>query len=165
MDEVGIGVVTKVMGIMMDAFPGRFLAPPNWEKVLEGRQGKSSGLGFYKYNGKSRTPDRSIYRELPDPERQHIKGEVISERCVYAFLNECAFCLQEEILRNPRDGDVGAVFGLGYPPFEGGPFFHMDSIGLPTVVEVLERLSKEHGERFKPADILVNMAKKEKTFF
>lgn len=165
MDEVGIGVVTKVMGIMMDAFPDRFEAPPNWESVLEGRQGKSSGLGFYRYTNKTRTPDRSVYRSLPSPERKDMRGAHISERCIYAFLNECAHCLQEKILRNPRDGDIGAVFGLGYPPFEGGPFFHMDTIGLPQVVENLERLASEHGERFQPADILKKMAKKDETFF
>lgn len=165
MDEVGIGVVTKVMGIMMDAFPDRFQAPPKWENVLEGRQGKSSGLGFYRYNSKQRTADRSVYRELPNPERVDMRGATISERCLYAFLNECAHCIQEKILRNPRDGDIGAVFGLGYPPFQGGPFFHMDHIGLPKVVEDLERLAKECGERFAPAQILKDMAKDGKTFF
>ena len=165
MDEVGIGVVTKVMGIMMDAFPGRFEAPPQWENVLEGRQGKSSGLGFYRYTNKGRSPDRSVYRALPNPERAGMRGANISERCLYAFLNECAHCLQEGILRCPRDGDVGAVFGLGYPPFEGGPFFHMDSIGLDKVVENMERLATEHGERFQPAQILRDMAKKGETFF
>ena len=165
MDEVGIGVVTKVMGIMMDAFPQRFEAPEGWENVLEGRQGKSSGRGFYKYNGKTRTPDRTVYKALPDPERQKIEAEVIAERCAYAFLNECAFCLQEEILRNPRDGDIGAVFGLGYPPFHGGPFHHMDTLGLPRVVEVLERLAESHGDRFAPAKLLTKMAEKEETFF
>jgi 3-hydroxyacyl-CoA dehydrogenase / enoyl-CoA hydratase / 3-hydroxybutyryl-CoA epimerase len=165
MDEVGIGVVTKVMGIMMNAFPGRFEAPPNWENVLEGRQGKSSGLGFYRYSNKNRSPDRSVYKLLPNPERIAMKGAVISERCIYAFLNECAHCLQEKILRTPRDGDVGAVFGLGYPPFHGGPFFHMDSIGPATVVENLERLASEHGDRFKPAELLKTMAKKDEKFF
>ena len=94
-----------------------------------------------------------------------MQGEDISERCLYAFLNECAFCMQEEILRNPRDGDVGAVFGLGYPPFQGGPFFHMDSIGLGDVVKNLERLAGDHGERFKPATILTDMAAKNDSFF
>lgn len=165
MDEVGIGVVTKVMGIMMTAFPDRFQAPPNWENVLEGRQGKSSGLGFYRYNAKQRTPDRSVYRELPNPERSELKSSVVSERCLYAFLNECAHCLQEGVLRNPRDGDVGAVFGLGYPPFQGGPFFHMDHLGLPQVVADLERLAQENGERFAPAQILKDMAKEGRKFF
>ncbi len=165
MDEVGIGVVTKVMGIMTDAFPGRFQAPPKWENVLEGRHGKSSGLGFYRYSAKQRTPDRSVYRELPTPERVEMARSVISERCLYAFLNECAHCLQEGILRSPRDGDVGAVFGLGYPPFEGGPFFNMDHIGQPQEVENLERLAREHGDRFTPAPLLKEMTNKESRFF
>jgi len=165
MDEVGIGVVTKVMGIMMNAFPDRFEAPAGWENVLEGRQGKSSGRGFYKYNGKSRTPDKSVYKALPEKKDKSIKEEAIAERCAFAFLNECAFCIQEEILRTPRDGDVGAVFGLGYPPFHGGPFFHMDTMGLSKVVEILERLAGEHGDRFAPAAVLTKMAKKNETFF
>lgn len=165
LDEVGIGVVTKVMGILGDAFPQRFEAPESWEAVLDGRQGKSSGLGFYRYSGKSRTPDRSVYKAMPNPERIAMKGAIISERCIYAFLNECALCLEEDILRTPRDGDVGAVFGLGYPPFHGGPFFHMDTIGIAKVVENLQRLASEHGSRFEPADILKKMAKKNETFF
>lgn len=165
MDEVGIGVVTKVMGIMTEAFPERFVAPESWEKVLEGRQGKSTGRGFYRYSGKQRSPDRSIYKVLPSPERISLAPEAIAERCAYAFLNECALCLQEEILRNPRDGDVGAVFGLGYPPFHGGPFFHMDTLGLGSVVDTLERLKQEHGSRFEPAKLLREKAKKNESFF
>ena len=165
MDEVGIGVVTKVMGIMTEAFPERFVAPDSWEKVLEGRQGKSTGRGFYRYNGKQRSPDRSMYKVLPSPERVTLAPESIAERCAYAFLNECALCLQEEILRNPRDGDIGAVFGLGYPPFHGGPFFHMDTLGLNSVVDTLERLKQEHGSRFEPARLLRDKAKKKESFF
>lgn len=165
MDEVGIGVVTKVMKIMTDAFPDRFHAPKGWTNVLEGREGKSSGRGFYRYNGKSRTPDRSVYKVLPNPERVTMAPSEIVDRCTYAFLNECAFCLQEEILRTPRDGDVGAVFGLGYPPFHGGPFFHMDKLGVKNVVAKLQDLTAAHGERFEPAQLLQDMAKEEKTFF
>lgn len=165
MDEVGIGVVTKVMGIMTNAFPQRFVAPDNWENVLEGRQGKSSGRGFYKYTGKSRTPDKSVYKVLPNPERVSLDGAAIAERCAFAFLNECAYCLHEEILRTPRDGDVGAVFGLGYPPFHGGPFFHMDTLGLPQVVATLEKLASLHGDRFQPAPNLTEMARTQGQFF
>lgn len=165
MDEVGIGVVTKVMAIMMKAFPGRFEAPDGWEQILEGRQGKSNGRGFYKYNGKSRTPDRAIYKILPERQRVSVKEEAIAERCAFAFLNECAHCLQEEILRSPRDGDVGAVFGLGYPPFHGGPFFHMDALGLGKVVDTLKNLATQHGSRFEPAGILTKMAEKNEKFF
>ncbi len=165
MDEVGIGVVTKVMGIMSAAFPNRFEAPAGWEKVLEGRQGKSSGKGFYRYNGKQRTPDRSVYKALPRPERTPMSAEDIADRCVFAFLNECALCLEEGILRNPRDGDVGAVFGLGFPPFLGGPFFAMDQLGMDNVMRRFEELRSEFGPRFQPAESLKQMKKDGSTFF
>jgi 3-hydroxyacyl-CoA dehydrogenase/enoyl-CoA hydratase/3-hydroxybutyryl-CoA epimerase len=164
MDEVGLGVASKVMKIMTNAFPERFEAPEGWEDVLEGRQGKSSGLGFYRYNGKSKTPDRSVYKLL-GTERRTIAAEEIVERCLYAFLNECALCLQEEILRNPRDGDIGAVFGLGFPPFLGGPFLHMDRLGLSKVTETMTRLVGEHGPRFQPAQLLKDKAAQDERFF
>ncbi len=164
-DEVGFGVVEKVMKIMSNAFPERFVIPEGWEGVLEGRQGKSNGRGFYRYSGKTKTPDRTIYKALPDPTRKAISNDEIAERCVFAFLNECALCLEEEILRTPRDGDVGAVFGLGFPPFLGGPFKHMDRLGASAVLQTLETLAEKHGDRFAPADLLKKMAKKNETFF
>lgn len=164
MDEVGLGVGAKVMKIMSEAFPERFEAPAGWEDVLEGRQGKSSGLGFYRYSGKSKTPDRSIYKII-GKERKTIASEEIVERLAFAFLNECALCLQEEILRNPRDGDIGAVFGLGFPPFLGGPFLHMDRLGAGKVVETLNRLSSNYGPRYTPAQILVDKAADGSRFF
>lgn len=165
MDEVGLGVASKVMRIMTEAFPERFLAPPGWEELLEGRTGKSGGLGFYRYNGKSKTPDRTLYKLLPQAERRTVPADEMVERCLFAFLNECALCLQEEILRNPRDGDIGAVFGLGFPPFLGGPFLHMDRLGPTLVVSTLRRLVSEHGPRFQPAPLLLERAESGERFF
>ena len=164
MDEVGLGVASKVMKIMTNAFPERFEAPKGWEEVLDGRQGKSGGLGFYRYSGKSKTPDRSVYKII-GTERKTIASEVIVERLVYAFLNECVLCLQEEILRNPRDGDIGAVFGLGFPPFLGGPFLHIDRLGPSNVVSTLKNLAADYGPRFQPAQLLVDKAEKGERFF
>ena len=61
------------------------------------------------------------------------------------MVNEAALCLQEGILQSPRDGDIGAVFGLGFPPFLGGPFRYIDSLGLPKILSLLEELEKRHG--------------------
>ena len=81
------------------------------------------------------------------------------------MINEAAYCLDEGILRSARDGDIGAVFGLGFPPFLGGPFRYMDSLGLAVVVEKLQALQAEHGERFTPAPILLSLAKTGKSFY
>jgi 3-hydroxyacyl-CoA dehydrogenase/enoyl-CoA hydratase/3-hydroxybutyryl-CoA epimerase len=83
---------------------------------------------------------------------------------VFAFLNEAVSCLQDGILRSPRDGDVGAIFGLGFPPFLGGPFRYLDLLGARFTAEVLERLSGTHGERFRPAALLLEKAREGRSF-
>jgi 3-hydroxyacyl-CoA dehydrogenase len=75
------------------------------------------------------------------------------------MVNEAVQCLQEGILENATDGDVGAVFGLGFPPMTGGPFRYVDSVGASSVVSHLERFADKLGKRFKPADLLVQHAK------
>ena len=89
---------------------------------------------------------------------------MIAERCVLMMLNEAARCLHEGVIRNPRDGDIGAIFGIGFPPFLGGPFKYMDTLGIKYVVDRLNQLS-ESDSKFKPADILVNMHKENITFY
>jgi 3-hydroxyacyl-CoA dehydrogenase/enoyl-CoA hydratase/3-hydroxybutyryl-CoA epimerase len=75
------------------------------------------------------------------------------------MVNEAARALGDGIVRSPRDGDIGAVFGIGFPPFRGGPFRLADALGAGAVVEQLERLAAKHGERFKPAALLVEQAR------
>ncbi len=166
-DEVGLDVATKVMKIMMEAFPQRFSAPDGWTKVVEdGRLGKKNGKGFYRYSGKSKDPDPSFYDLTPNG-RKRVRMDVdeIQQRCVMAFLNEAALCLEEGVLRSPRDGDAGAIFGLGFPPFLGGPFRYMDQLGIDRVVERLEILSERFGPRFEPAKILREMKASRKKFY
>lgn len=73
--------------------------------------------------------------------------------------------LEEGIIRSARDGDIGAVFGIGFPPFRGGPFRHIDSVGLAEVVQQLEALNAKYPGRFTPAKLLVEMAREGKTFY
>ena len=81
------------------------------------------------------------------------------------FLNECLHCLEENILESPLDGDVGAIFGLGFPPFTGGPFRYLDTKGADTVLAMMEDLTAKYGARFKPANILREYAKEGKKFY
>lgn len=75
------------------------------------------------------------------------------------FVCRRAFC------RPPEDGDVGAVFGLGFPPFLGGPFNYVDSLGAARIVTEMERLRAAYGQRFEPAQILRQMAENGSKFY
>ncbi len=86
-------------------------------------------------------------------------------RCTLMMLNEAARCLDEGVIQSPRDGDIGAIFGIGFPPFLGGPFRYMDQLGIKRVVELLDEHSDKYGERFKPCDKLVAMANEDQSFY
>jgi 3-hydroxyacyl-CoA dehydrogenase/enoyl-CoA hydratase/3-hydroxybutyryl-CoA epimerase len=167
LDEVGIDVGTKIIPFLVEQFGERFTAPSAFEKVLaDGRKGKKNGKGFYRYDGKKpgKEVDQSIYQLLGLSPASKLSSKVIAERSVLMMLNEAARCLHEGVIRNPRDGDIGAIFGIGFPPFLGGPFKYMDTLGIKYVVERLNQLSESDG-KFKPADILVNMHKENITFY
>jgi 3-hydroxyacyl-CoA dehydrogenase/enoyl-CoA hydratase/3-hydroxybutyryl-CoA epimerase len=89
----------------------------------------------------------------------------MAERCVLQFLNEAIRCLGEGVLRSARDGDVGAIFGLGFPPFLGGPFRHAEAQGLGRILERTEHYQERFGERFAPAPRLVELVKAGRKFY
>ncbi len=166
LDEVGIDVGAKVAKVLHTAFGERLTPPASMARILEdGRQGRKNGRGFYRYDGKKKVVDATVYELLPGgAARRETEARDIQDRLVFAFLNEAVLCLQEGILRSPRDGDVGAIFGLGFPPFLGGPFHYLDRIGARFTVEVLERLRARHGERFRPAGMLLDLARDGRSF-
>ena len=81
------------------------------------------------------------------------------------MLNEAAMCLDEKLIRNARDGDIGAIFGIGFPPFLGGPFRYMDTLGLSHIVARLEHYQGQFGDRFAPAALLKSMVANGQTFY
>jgi 3-hydroxyacyl-CoA dehydrogenase/enoyl-CoA hydratase/3-hydroxybutyryl-CoA epimerase len=138
---------------------------------MDDRKGRKNGRGFYLYGagiGRSKVEKRvddTVYRALSI--RPHAKPmpEEISLRCTIALVNEALRCLDEGILRSARDGDVGAVFGVGFPPFRGGPFRYVDVLGAPEVLKRTRSLEQRFGARFEPAPLLVEMARKGKRFY
>ena len=136
--------------------------------VESGRTGRKGKLGFYRYDeeGKKNGVDPTVYELLPHgAQRRPIEVEEMTQRCVLAMVNEAALCLEEGVLRSPRDGDVGAVFGIGFPPFRGGPFRYVDAVGASTIVEDLEQLNGRFPGRFAPAELLVDYARGRKRFY
>ncbi|CAQ83509.1 MULTISPECIES: fatty acid oxidation complex subunit alpha FadJ [Photorhabdus] len=176
LDEVGIDVGTKIMPILVEQLGQRFAAPESLNVVLkDGRKGRKNGRGFYLYTSESgkfwrmgkkgKKVDSSIYTLMNiKPESRMLSSE-IAQRCVMLMLNEAVRCLDEGIIRSPRDGDIGAVFGIGFPPFFGGPFRYIDSLGCARVVEILRRLESQYGDRFVPCERLVKMAEQNKNFY
>lgn len=171
LDEVGIDVGEKVGHILHEAFGDRLSPPPGVEKlVADGRLGRKNQRGFYLYGegvkkGKKEV-DASVYRVLGiEPTRHDADPEEIAQRCTLQMVNEAARCFGEGILRSARDGDIGAIFGLGFPPFLGGPFHYCDSLGAREVLDRLRRFEQVHGERFEPAPLLIEMAEQGLSFY
>ncbi|RXA98609.1 fatty acid oxidation complex subunit alpha FadJ [Yersinia sp. 2105 StPb PI] len=176
LDEVGIDVGTKIMPILVEQLGPRFAAPPSFDVILkDGRKGRKNGRGFYLYPAKSsgfkwkknpgKEVDTSVYTLLGVTAKAHIGSAVIAQRCTMMMLNEAVRCLEESIIRQPRDGDIGAVFGIGFPPFLGGPFRYMDSLGADKMVKTLKLLAQQYGERFEPCQLLVTMAEQQQRFY
>lgn len=168
MDEVGIDVAAKVAPIMADELGDRFRAPDAFGKLLDDdRKGKKNQKGFYAYSGKKpgKSVDDSVYSLLGINPDAKLGGDEIAQRTVLLMLNEAAYCLAEGIIRNPRDGDIGAIFGIGFPPFRGGPFRYMDAIGVKEIVSRLTAYQQQHGERYTPAPLLQKMAENNESFY
>ncbi len=169
LDEVGLDIAGKSGAIMAAAFGSRLQPTQSFSKALAaGRLGRKNKKGFFQYDeqGKKGGVDESIYELLPTGSRRtEMPKADIQRRCALAMANEAARCLEEGIIRAPRDGDIGAVFGIGFPPFRGGPFRYIDAVGAADVVKQLEALNAQHPGRFEPCALLVRMAKDGARFY
>ncbi|EKR9382172.1 MULTISPECIES: fatty acid oxidation complex subunit alpha FadJ [Raoultella] len=172
LDEVGIDTGTKILPVLEAAWGERFSPPANIIDAIlnDDRKGRKNSRGFYLYETKGRTskkrPDAAVYSLLGVSAPQaRLSGQQIAERCVMMMLNEAARCFDEQVIRGARDGDIGAVFGIGFPPFLGGPFRYMDQLGAGEVVAILQRLAAQYGPRFTPCENLLRMAGQGATFW
>jgi len=167
LDEVGLDVAAKGGGVMHQAF-GERLAPADaiGKMLADNRLGRKNGRGFYRYEGgKKAGVDHPVYRLLAITPSDRVSPQTIEQRLVYAMLNEAAMAASEGVVRSPRDGDIGAIFGIGFPPFRGGPLRMIDDLGAAQVVSTLRALAAEFGPRFTPAGSLVAMAEQGGRFY
>ncbi|MFK7988102.1 MAG: fatty acid oxidation complex subunit alpha FadJ [Sandaracinaceae bacterium] len=168
LDEVGIDVAAKVGGIVHGHFGDRMKPPPGFEKlVADKRYGRKNKRGFYVYDGDKKGKkqvDESVYGVLGLNPTRTLAADEIAQRCALMFVNEACLCFGEGILRSARDGDIGAIFGLGFPPFRGGPFRYVDAVGAREIVSRMQRFRDRLGNRFAPAPVLLAMAESGQTF-
>jgi len=182
LDEVGIDVGAKIGPILQADLGDRFAAPAAFDKLLaDGRLGKKAKKGFYQYHNKTlaetlknrlkgikssqKQVDETIYSLLDIKPKGTLSTDEISKRCTYMMLNEAARCVDEAIVRNARDGDIGAIFGIGFPPFLGGPLRYIDIIGAKSVVAQLSQWAEQYGERYSPCEALVTMAENDDVYY
>jgi 3-hydroxyacyl-CoA dehydrogenase / enoyl-CoA hydratase / 3-hydroxybutyryl-CoA epimerase len=167
-DEVGIDVGAHVAHVLSDKFEARGAKTSKKARELvdAGFKGRKNGNGFYTYESgsKKKEVNKEIYQFFGGSNRKTFREEEIQQRLALVMVNEAVLCLEEEILLNPVDGDLGAILGLGFPPFLGGPFRYIDTEGADTIINRMQSLQKEHGSRFKPADLLLDKSGRQDPF-
>jgi 3-hydroxyacyl-CoA dehydrogenase/enoyl-CoA hydratase/3-hydroxybutyryl-CoA epimerase len=168
-DEVALDLVQRVATQTKADLGAAYHAPPYQEIVAamlaKGRLGKKARKGFYDYpaeGGKRLWPGLGelvpLAREQPDVEE-------LKTRFLFIQALEAARCLEEKVVTEPADADVGAVLGWGFAPWTGGPISHIDTIGSARFVEICDRLAQKYGERFLPPPSLRQLAREGGSYY
>jgi 3-hydroxyacyl-CoA dehydrogenase/enoyl-CoA hydratase/3-hydroxybutyryl-CoA epimerase len=169
-DEVGIDVAAHVARDLGAAFADRGLdgsgaMPKLYEAGLEGRK---NGRGFYLYDSKKKKGKKPVnpqIRQLLGGGDRSVQASEIQNRLALMMIKEAVHCLQEGVISTPRDGDLGAILGLGFPPFLGGPFRYVDTLGRGAVATRLEELASRLGRRFEPPETLAEVVENRGKFY
>src|SRR5690606_32023439 len=147
LDEVGLAVGAKVARVMHGAY-GERLAPSDvLDRLLaDDRHGRKNGRGLYEYtDGKTAGPAATAPPRRGAAAQENPPQPTVERRLLYAMLNEAAMAAHEGVIHTPRDGDIGAIFGIGYPAFRGGPLRTIDTLGPARVAETLRELANIYG--------------------
>jgi 3-hydroxyacyl-CoA dehydrogenase / enoyl-CoA hydratase / 3-hydroxybutyryl-CoA epimerase len=172
-DLVGIDVAAKIADVLDPFFSVRGHRSSNLSSRLLTAElkGHKTMRGFYQYEeGRRGHPEKrglneTVYAHAGGAQRKDLEPKEIVDRLSLIMVNEAVRCLDEGILNRPQDGDVGAVFGLGFPPFRGGPFKHVDQVGARRLLHKLSDLEAQHGLRFDPAMGIVERSKNDARFY
>src|SRR6185436_17090282 len=168
-DLVGLDTAAYAGMIMYQAFPDRVAVSPLVPAMMrQGRLGVKSGRGFFSYqNKKGRAEDDPTLDKLAEPYRKpprKISREEATNRLFLSMLLEATRMIEDKIVRDVRDVDLGVIFGLGFPPFKGGLLYWADTIGAAKLVEMIKPL-EPLGPRFQPTPLLLEMAAKGRKFY
>ncbi len=165
-DEVGIDVAYKVAKILAVSMGDRMAESGLLNRLIDrGRLGKKNGVGFYTYKGKDKVITRDVTDLIQVKTKIELTDTELVQRMIYPMVNEAARCLDEKIVSKPDKIDLAMIFGTGFAPFRGGLLNFADAEGLNKISDSLASFSHIYGERFKPADPLVQIAGAGKTFY
>lgn len=171
-DEVALDLAWKILQATK-ADLGAAAIDAGQERLLDalvnqhGRLGRKNGKGFYDY------PDKGSKRLWPglaelqsikrDPDMLNI--EEMKQRFLVTQALEAARTVEEGVVVDPREADVGSILGFGFAPYSGGTLSYIDGMGVGAFVLMCEHLAKTYGDRFKPCDLLLDMAARQETFY
>ena len=164
--DLGVKIAKATKAAMGDAYPDGAVDEVLFNLFDQGRLGRKSNAGFYDYDDKGKRGDfwsglDSAYPQSDDqPELTDVQ-----HRLMFAQSLEAVRALEEGVLEDIREGDVGAILGWGFAPWSGGPFSWLDMLGAARAVEICDRLTATHGDRFAAPDLLRDMAAKGESFY
>ncbi|QCK15353.1 3-hydroxyacyl-CoA dehydrogenase family protein [Mangrovivirga cuniculi] len=168
-DEIGIDVGAHInRGALGKMFKERGAKSHSVMGLMEdkGWLGKKSGKGFYVYEDKKKTVNPDLVNLFGDDHNFDKKADSeVADRLIMMMVNESFYCLQDNILKDAESGDVGAIFGLGFPAFTGGPFMYTHKKGIDNIVNLLNTLEDKFDKRFKPAPILIEYKDQDKNIY
>merc|ERR1712156_888 len=173
-DEVGVDVAAHVAEDLGKAYGERFSGGnPEVLKSMVAANclGRKSGKGCYIYDDTKgerplNTEAENIFKQFSlKPAENCSADEDLQLRLVTRFVNESVYSLQDGVLRTALEGDIGAVFGLGFPPMHGGPFKYVDTMGAQKVVDAMRKFENAYGTPFTPCQLLLDMAKSGDKFY
>ena len=169
-DTVGLDIAVHAGKVMTEAFPDRVAPSKILPALLEAdRRGKKNGRGFFDYvtdsKGRQRAqPSEEVAAILQTVAQPTADESDLRDRLFLPMLLEATRLIEDNIVSDVRDVDLGLIYGIGFPPFRGGLFFWADTIGAAALVEKLKPL-RDLGERFVPTAMLLEHAEAEKKFY
>ena len=164
--DLGVKIAKATKAAMGDAYPDSAVDAVLFAMADKGRLGKKASAGFYAYDtaGKRGGLWDGLAATYPVADHQPDLTEV-QHRLLFAQVLEAVRALQDGVLTDIREGDVGAILGWGFAPWSGGPFSWLDILGAARAVEICEALTARHGPRFAAPELLRDMAAKGDTFY
>ena len=164
--DLGVKIAKATRAAMGDAYPDGAVDEVLFWMADQGRMGKKAGAGFYAYDaaGKREALWDGLAARFPEAASQPELGEV-QHRLLMAQVLEAVRALEDGVLTDIREGDVGAILGWGFAPWSGGPFGWLDIIGAASAVEICDGLAARHGARFAAPKLLREMAAKGASFY
>lgn len=162
-DEIGIDVTIDIATTLEKAYGQRDQAAAILTKMREAKMlGRKSGSGFYKYEGKTQSPNESINQWRRGGQAK--QDSDLANRLMFLMINEAARCVEERVVESPEDADYGMILGTGFAPHRGGPLRFAEHFGLQKVVDEMNRLAQSES-KFEPCEILKKHARDGTKFY